>query len=464
MPSRLEEGLVRQTPQASKGDSDLKVKISVSLFCFFFSLPLSSILRAEIIQLKNGNAIETKILKEDEEFVTVQAPGGRVKIPKSNIQILWRGAAADLLEVQGKQVFFAKGMELYKDGQFQDAVEAFEKSLSPRAADAIIYANIGSAYASAGEMTKAEENFLRALEEKQGNPDILLNLAHLYEALKDYKTAILYYQKVAALKLNRFVVDRNLAYCLYMSGDYSAAAKIFEEMGKKNDVVALCNAAAAYVQAGELDRASAILTHLTENPSPVPRIYLLMAEISRLRKDYNGEEDYYKKSLKNDPDVAKVKASLGWLYLDMKEWTKAEAAFNEVLAKDPGYSSASRGLAQVFIQKEEFQKAISQYEQLTKKDPDDPAIASSIGLVYLKMNNPKVALEIFRKILARNAGDAKAHSNAGLAYALMRDADNALKEWKRAVELDPKLEPALRNKKLLEDAMQGSRNEKTAPK
>jgi tetratricopeptide (TPR) repeat protein len=441
----------------------LRAKIWVSFLSFLFFLPFPSILRADIIQLKNGNAMETKILKEDDEFVTVQAPDGKVKIPKSSIQILWRGSAADLLTVQGGRIFFDKGMELYKEGQFQDAVEAFEKALGPRGANAVIYANIGSAYASAGEIKKAKENFLRALEEKPGNPDILLNLAHLYEASKDYKTAIPYYQKVAALKLNRFVVDKNLAYCLYMSKDYSGAAKLFEKMGEKNDAVAACNAAAAYIQAGELDQASAILVPMTENPFPVPRTNLLMAEISRLRKDYSGAEDYYKKALKNDPDIAKVKAGLGGLYLDMKEWTKAEAAFNEVLAKEPESLGASRGLAQVFIQKGEFQKAISQYEQLAKKDPEDPAIASSIGLVYLKMNNPKVALGIFREILVRNAGDAKAHSNAGLAYALMRDADNALKEWNRAIELDPKLEPALRNKKLLEDAMQGNINEKATP-
>ena len=446
----------------------MKLKTPAILFLLVFSLLLASLLlpaalNAEIIQLKNGNAIETKILKEDEDFVTVQAPGGTVKIPKSNIQMIWRGSAADLLTVQGKQVYFAKGLELYKEGRFQDAVEAFEKALGPSAVNPIIYANIGSAYASAGEIKKAETNFLKALEEKPGNPDTLLNLAHLYETAKNYKTAGSYYRKIIALKSDNFDVNRNLAYCLYMSGDYLEAAKIFEEMGRKNDTVAVCNAAAAYIQAGELDQASAILGDLIENPFPVPRVYLLMAEVSRLRKDYSGAEDYYEKALKNDPDVVKVKVGLGWLYLDRKEWPKAEAAFNEALAKDPESLGAARGLAQVFIQKGEFQKAIVQYEQLAQKDPDNPAIAGSTGWVYLKMDNPKAALEIFQKILARNDQDAKAHTNAGLAYALMNDADNALKEWNRALELDPKLEPALRNKKLLEDVMQGNRNEKAPP-
>jgi len=434
------------------------------LLSFFIPLLFPAVSHAEIIQLKNGNAMETKILKEDEEFVTVQAPGGKVKIPKSDIQMIWRGSAAEFLTVQGKQIFFAKGMELYKEGQFRDAVDAFEQALGSRAVNAIIYANIGSAYASAGEMKKAEENFLKALEGKPGNPDILLNLAHLYEASRDYKTAALYYQKIAALELDSFAVNRNLAYCLYMSGDYLGAAQLFEEMGKKNDLVAACNAAAAYVQAGQLDQASAILVGFIEGSAPVPRTYLLMGEISRLRRDYSGAESYYEKALKYDPDIAKVKAGLGWLYFDRGEWAKAEAAFNEALEKDPGSLGVSSGLAKVFIQTGEYQKAIAQYEKLAEKDPNNPAIASSIGQAYLKMNNPKVALGIFRKLLVRDDRDAKAHSNAGLAYALMDDADNALKEWNRALELDPKLEAAATNKKLLEDAMRGNGNEKAASK
>lgn len=445
----------------------MKLRTSAVLFCSAFSFLLvfsfPAVLNAEIIQLKNGNAIETKILKEDEKFVTVEAPGGKVKIPKKDIQMIWRGSQGELLEVRGKEVYFAKGMELYKNGRFREAVENFEQARSPGTTNAILYANLGSAYASLGEAQMAEQNFLKALEEKPGNPDILLNLARFYESQKNFKPAIRYYQKLINLKPDDLSIKRSLAYCLYISGDYLRAAKIFEEMGKKNDVVAVCNAAEAYIQADELDQASAILGKLLENPFPVPRTYLLMAEVSRLRKDFSGAEDYYEKALKNDSNSAIVKTGLGRLYVDMNELEKAEAAFNEALAKDPGSLAATRGLAQTFIQKGEFQKAIDLYEQFAGKDPEDPTIASSIGLVYLKMNKPEAALGIFQKILVRNDQDAKAHTNAGLAYALMNDADKALKEWNRALELDPELEPALRNKKILEDALQGNGNEKATP-
>ncbi len=441
------------------GSSNLPLSVSLLLASLF----LPTTLNAEIIQLKNGNAIETKILKEDDQFVIVEAPSGKVKIPRKDIQMIWRGTQEELLTVRGKAVYFSKGVELYKEGRFKEAAEKFEQARNPGITNAILYANLGSAYASAGEAQKAKENFLKALEQKPNDPDILLNLARLYETQKDFKPAIQYYQKLTPLRPDDPDVKRSLAYCHYMSGDYLTAAKLFEELGKKNDIVGACNAAEAYIQAGQVDQASAILGRLIDSASPVSRAYFLMAEVSRLRKDYSGAENYYRKALKQDPDVVKVKAGLGRLYLDMQEWEKAEAAFKEVLEKDPGSSAAIYELAQIAVQKKEYAKALDFYEQLLEKDPRNLAMLDDMGLLYLKMNEPKKALEVFRKILGINERYAKGHANAGLAYAFLEDADKAIEEWTRALELDPKLEAAARNKKILEDVMQGTQNEKTAP-
>ena len=435
---------------------------SLAFFLSLIAYPLPPSLLAEIVQLKNGNAIETKILSENEDFLIVEAPGGKVKIPKSDIQMIWRGSQGELLKVRGKEMYFAKGLELYKDGRFREAAENFEQVRSAGATNAMLYANLGSAYASSGEAQKAEENFLKALGKKPNDPDILLNLARFYETQKDFKPAIHYYQKVTPLKPDDLSIKRSLAYCLYMSGDYLRAADLFRELGRKNDVVAACNAAAAYIQAGELDQASAILGNFIENPFPVPRTFLLMADVSRLRKDYSGAKDYYEKALKQDPDISKVKAGLGRLYLDMQEWDQAEAAFLEVLEKDPGSFDAIYGLATIAVQKKEFEKANGFFEQLLEKEPRSLALLNERGLLYLKRNEPKKAVEVYRKIFEIDDRYAKGHANAGLAYAFLEDADKALGEWTRALDLDPKLEAAAQNKKLLEEAMQGNRNEKNA--
>lgn len=434
-------------------------KLFFLLLCFSFFLS-SQTVKAEIIKLKNGNVIETKILKEGDDFLTVEAKGGKVKIPRSDVEMIWRGSQAEFLEVSGNQVHFTKGVALYKEGKFLEAADSFHKALGPQTMNAVIYANLGSAYAAAKIPANAEANFLKALEQTPDNIDLLQNAAHFYETEKQFQKAIPYYQKLVTLKPHELTFKRNLAFCFYMTGDYLAAAKRFEELGQKNDTIAGCNAAAAFIQAGALDQAWVITERLLESPAPIPRAYLHRAEILRLRKDYAQAEIQYQEALTRDPNDPQALLGLGQLYFEKKEWDRAEMSFQQALEKDPQNSGATYGLAQTFAQKKDSAKAISYYEQLLKKDPHDFALQNDMGLFYLKINQPQKALKVFQKIFLINDRYAKAHANAGLAHAFLGDVDNAFKEWNRALALDPHLKEAAQNKKLLEEVMNGNRDEK----
>ena len=86
----------------------MKLKAPAVLFSLFSSLFLAALfhpsaLNAEIIKLKNGNSMEAKILRENEEFVVVEAPGGKVKIPKRDIKTILREPPAELPAVRDKE-------------------------------------------------------------------------------------------------------------------------------------------------------------------------------------------------------------------------------------------------------------------------------------------------------------------------------------------------------------------------
>ena len=428
------------------------------LFPIFFLLLLLPTGYAAIVQLKNGNAIETKILKEDEEFLTVEAPGGKVKIPKSDIQTVWRGTKEQLVEVSGKQVFFTKGVELYKQGRFQESAEAFEQAVMPTAANAVIYANLGSAYASSGAAAKAEENFLKALEKDPNNTDVLLNLAHFYEAKQSFPKAIPYYQKVIELKPKELDPKRNLAYCYYRIEKFLDAAKLFEELGQGVDKVSAYNSATAYIQAGQLEKAEAILKPLLT--TPIPAAHFNMALIYQWQKRYAEAVKMYYQAMIRDPKNPKILINLGRSYLEMGDLDKAETNFNKALVKNPQDLDAAEGLTQVFMRKKEPAKAVKLFEQLVEGDSSNPILLNRLGLLYLKSNETSKAIDVYKKMLEIDARDAKAHANLGLVYATMNDVKNALKEWNMALALDPDLKAAAQNKKMLEDVMRGDTDAK----
>lgn len=431
------------------------------LLSLFASLSCPFIVHAEIIRLKNGNAIETKILRENDEFVTVEAQGGKVKIPKSDIETIWRGSQAELLEVSNKQIYFAKGVELYKEGQFLEAAESFQQALGAATANAIIYANIASAYASAGEASQAEANFLKALAQAPENADVLLNLAHFYESQKKFKKAIPYYKQVLEIEHDDQKIIQNLAFCYYMTDDFEKSLKLYESLKRMNDIPFLNNRAAVLIKLDRMDEALAILSSLTKGRTDLKYPFLNLAEIYRLKGDYLASEKQYEIVLSKNPHDIDATIGLGHLHLAKKDFSKAEHFFREALKLQPENTVAQYGLAQVLINSEELSEIEGLYEKILENDPNNIAVLNNFGILYLKKNEPQKALEIFQTLVIKDKKYARGYANAGLAYAFLGDADNALKEWNRALELDPKLEAAAQNKKILEDAIQGINNEET---
>ncbi len=436
----------------------MSLRRAVLFFLFLFcSFPLASIY-AEIIQLKNGNAIETKILREDDVFVTVEAPGGKVKIPKSTIRTIWRGKKEELLEVRGREVYFSKGVELYKDGQFKEAADAFQQALGLSSLDALVYANLGSAYAALGDQQNAEESFILALQQEPHNKTSLFNLAHFYQSSQKFANAAEVYQKILTLDPNDQEAIQPLAACYFALGNFQKSLELYGSLQNAQDVPILNNRAAALIQLGRLDEAESILKKLTATNTGFIKPFFNMAELCRVRKDYKSALFQYKIITSKEPKNIDAKMGEGRIYLDMNDSEKAENAFREALEIDPAYAPARYALAQLFIQKEEFPRAFEQYEIILRQNPKDLKARNELGLLYLKTDEPRKALESFQKTLEINNRYANGHANLGLAYAFLGDADKALEEWGKALELDPNLSAAAKNKKLLEDVMQGNVN------
>ena len=102
-----------------------------------------------------------------------------------------------------------------------------------------------------------------------------------------------------------------------------------------------------------------------------------------------------------------------------------------------------------------YDEAIVQYEQALKYDPKNLSVINNLALVYLKKDDPQKALSTCKRLFSVDEKYAKGHANAGLVYIILNDADNAMREWNRALELDPDLREARQNKETLEKILKG---------
>jgi Tfp pilus assembly protein PilF len=90
-------------------------------------------------------------------------------------------------------------------------------------------------------------------------------------------------------------------------------------------------------------------------------------------------------------------------------------------------------------------EAVELYDVVLAAFPDSGTVLNNYGFAWLQLGRYDRALPTLRDAVAASPENARAHLNLGLTYyGLSRFAD-AVASWDRAVELDPSLEPAIRD-------------------
>lgn len=85
-----------------------------------------------------------------------------------------------------------KGDSYYTQGDYENAIVAYDSYLSTKPKDFKALYNRGRAYEELGEFEKAEQDFLLALEQDRKNTQILLSLSNVYQKQKKHNNALLY--------------------------------------------------------------------------------------------------------------------------------------------------------------------------------------------------------------------------------------------------------------------------------
>lgn len=143
----------------------------------------------------------------------------------------------------------------------------------------------------------------------------------------------------------------------------------------------------------------------------------------------------YRRALKLAPQDSALRMNLGLAYLKEENHSAAKQIFQPLAQSNPNDARLSELLATTQVYAGEAKVALTTLNRL----PQTPNTIFLTGLAYLKLGDREKARQILDESLPSAMTPAQAAFLRGKAYYDATLFDDAIREYKRARELDPKL-------------------------
>ena len=192
---------------------------------------------------------------------------------------------------------------------------------------------------------------------------------------------------------------------------------------------------------GERNYTSALI-ELTEaeklDPDNPDLLYNLgMAYIGKRRPDL--AEQRLQKSIMLKPNNSAARNDLGVAYLELKRWDSAIQQF-KIVKDDIFYEnseSATINLGLAYLGKGEYSKAMDELRTVAAGNPRNPVAHLSLGRVWFAMERTEQAIAEYKKALEIFREFGAAHYYMGLAYLKLNNMAAARASFKEAVRIIP---------------------------
>lgn len=153
--------------------------------------------------------------------------------------------------------------------------------------------------------------------------------------------------------------------------------------------------------------------------------------------------DYYREFLRLKPldvNTARAYHNLGRSLMALGRQDEAAAAFREALAHKAGDKDATAGLADALFAMQRWSDAVNAYADYLRIVPGEPAALFARGLALAQLERFQEARDAFTAVVNQQPMNVAAHVNLASALANTGQVPEAVREFRRAIELEPEPE------------------------
>ncbi|MEW6027463.1 MAG: tetratricopeptide repeat protein [Planctomycetota bacterium] len=336
-----------------------------------------------------------------------------------------------------------------------------------------IYYKSGLELQKQGKYNEATAKFTKVLSYRKDFPDVLFRLGECYEKLQDKQKSIRYYrlclkclkkqathskesEEMLLLAVQRLdKIDPNSSQFSKLKSAYSAKVMNLA----KECQVRKCPRLACWMLENILavdhynKTARDLFDNLSKNVggykkkllSPEERrAELLMDQGYKYFKQGKLDQaiEAYMQVIDLNPQNAEAYYRRGNAYLEQKNTALALADYDESIKITPRNAPAYAGRGLVYLYLNDHAKCDANLWEAVKIDPTYDAAYLHLGNFRMMRGEIDIAFDHFSQAIKVNPGNLEAYTKRGKLYTVKRKFDKALTDFGNALRIDPRYAPA----------------------
>jgi len=363
------------------------------------------------------------------------------------------------------------GLLEHQTGNIPAALEHMNTSIRLNPNEAFYLVNLGNLFKDLRRGEESENAYKQSIAINPAQGVAHYNLAHLYELMKRKDEAISTYGEAVKIdpgfalawaKIGKLLLEKGnteeairhletairiaptLSEAYFHLGDCYSRMQLWEESRKALEravelsprfAEALNNLGLALK---ELDRVAEAreafmraLSSSSDFPDPYTNLGQLALDSHRMEEAYG----WFEKALKIEPRNAQTHFSFGNYFNKLGQPDAAINAFRQALEIRPDYPQALNNLGNILLGLKRNKESIEVFEAAIRQKPDYHEAHANLGNSYKEMGFPDMAEATLLEAIRLKPDFAAAHSNLGNAYFDQGKMDEAIKSYKKGLDL-----------------------------
>jgi tetratricopeptide (TPR) repeat protein len=338
------------------------------------------------------------------------------------------------------QVHLVAGDQLFQNGKFSEAAEAYRKAAELQPDFALAYHNWGAALASQGKHAEAIEQYRKAVELK---PDYALAYHNWGAALASqdkHAEAIEQYRKAVELKPDYALAYHNWGIALANQSKHAEAIEQYRKAIKlkPDDALAYHSWGLALANQGQHAEAIEQYRNAVKLKPDEATPYLDWGVALGNQGKHAEEIEQYRKAVELKPDYALAYQNWGAALARQGKHAEAIEQYRKAIKLKPDDALAYRRWGLALANQGQHAEAIEQYRNAVKLKPNDARSYLDWGVALGSQDKHAEAIEQYRKAVELKPDFALAYHNWGAALASQGKHAEAIEQYRKALDTDPK--------------------------